>query len=179
MMPLGTIAPDFTLPDTLSNDDLSWEDISGENGTLVIFICNHCPHVHHMIKEFSALAREWKKQGIGVVAISSNDVENYPDDSPEKMTEFGRSIGFGFPYLYDESQEVARAYNAVCTPDPYLFDQNNKCYYRGQIDASRPGNNIPVSGKDLSSAIIDLLEGKDHPEPQVPSIGCNIKWKVT
>jgi peroxiredoxin len=178
MMPLGTVVPEFNLPDAISKNLISTSDVKGENGSLVIFICNHCPYVHHMIKEFSALARVWKSKGIGVVAISSNDIKNYPEDSPDRMEEFARSLEFDFPYLFDESQEVAKAYGAVCTPDPFLFDRDNKCFYRGQLDASRPGNGISVSGLDMSRAIENLLSGEDSPDPQLPSIGCSIKWKA-
>ncbi len=177
MFPLGSKAPSFELPDTVSGKHLSIEEIRGEKGTVVAFICNHCPYVIHMIDHFAELARDWKSKGIGIVAISSNDVLNYPDDSPERMKVFAVDRGFAFPYLYDESQDVAKDYDAACTPDLYLFDSDLNCYYRGQFDPSRPGNGEPVNGLDLSNAINSLLEGEPYPEGQVPSIGCNIKWK--
>ena len=177
MLPLGSPAPGFDLPDTISGKNISFQDIKGEKGTLVAFICNHCPHVLHMIDSFGDLADSWKERGLGVVAISSNDIENYPEDSPDLMGPFARDHGMNFPYLYDESQDVAKSYDAACTPDLYLFDAEAKCFYRGQYDSSRPGSGIEVTGTDLSNAIQDLLDGKDFPPNQVPSIGCNIKWK--
>ncbi len=176
-IPLGFRAPDFTLPDTISGKDLSLQQLASEKGTVIMFICNHCPYVKHVINGIVELANNYIPKGISFIAISSNDVENYPDDSPQKMKEEAARLGFQFPYLYDESQDVARAYSAACTPDFNIFDGDLKCVYRGQMDDSRPGNNIPVSGNDIRQALDDLLEGKKISEDQVPSVGCNIKWK--
>jgi peroxiredoxin len=177
MVPLGMIAPDFVLPDTISGENKSLTDLKSEKATVIMFICNHCPFVKHVQKQLVKLAREYQAKGISFVAISSNDVEKYPDDSPQRMKEVAQELGYPFPYLYDESQEVARAYDAACTPDFYVFDKNLKLVYRGQMDASRPGNNIPVTGKDLREALDNILQGKPVSEDQRPSIGCNIKWK--
>ncbi|MCG9910184.1 MAG: thioredoxin family protein [Flavobacteriales bacterium] len=177
-IPLGFPAPDFSLPDTVSGKTLSFQDIRGEKGTLVMFICNHCPYVIHVKEELARLAKAYQPQGIGFVAISSNDVENYPADAPDKMTLFAQENGFTFPYLYDKSQDTAKAYFAACTPDFSLFDAENRCVYRGQLDSSRPKNDHPVTGKDLREALDALLEGKEINALQIPSIGCNIKWKV-
>jgi peroxiredoxin len=178
MLALGTIAPEFYLKDTNSTDSpFSFSDIKGEKGTLVMFICNHCPFVHHVIEEIVRIANDYRVQGIGVVAISSNDVLNYPQDSPELMTEFAFENNFEFPYLYDENQEVAKAYNAACTPDFFLFDNQSKLVYRGQLDDSRPGNGIPLSGNDLRGAIDGVLYNRTINPNQKPSLGCNIKWK--
>jgi peroxiredoxin len=178
MIPLGTQAPDFTLPDTVSGRKVSLGNLKGSAGTVVMFICNHCPFVKHVNTGMVALANDYQSLGIGFIAISSNDVVNYPDDSPDLMTDNARKEGYPFPYLYDESQEVALAYDAACTPDFYLFDQDLRLVYRGQMDDSRPGNGIPVTGKDLRSAIDALLGGDTINAVQKPSIGCNIKWKV-
>ena len=177
MVPLGTIAPSFKLKDTNSNNEYSFDDIKGSKGTLVIFMCNHCPFVLHVIKEVVMIANDYRVQGLGVVAISSNDVEKFPQDSPELMTEFAFKNKIDFPYLYDESQEVAKAFDAACTPDFYLFDSQNRLFYRGQLDDSRPGNGIPLSGSNLRSAIDALIYNRSLNEIQKPSIGCNIKWK--
>ena len=177
-MELGTQAPEFLLPDTVSGNMVSFSEVKGTKGTLVYFICNHCPYVVHVMETLARLSNEWKKKGLGVVAISSNDVANYPDDSPANMKDFAAQYGFEFPYLYDESQEVAKVYDAACTPDIYLFDQDQRCYYHGRLDGSRPGNDIPVDGADLSLAVISLFDGKPAPQPQIPSAGCNIKWKA-
>lgn len=177
MIPLGTIAPEFYLKDTNSNNTFSFEDLRGPKGTLVIFMCNHCPFVLHVIKEIVMIANDYRVQGLGIVAISSNDIEKYPEDSPEKMTEFAFKNKIDFPYLFDETQEIAKAYDAACTPDFFLFDSQNKLFYRGQLDDSRPGNGIPLSGSDLRSAIDALIYNRTLSEIQKPSIGCNIKWK--
>ena len=177
MLPLGTSAPDFYLPDTVSGNNLGLDDLKGENGTVVMFICNHCPFVIHVNDQLVKTANHYQGQGIGFVGISSNDVENYPQDSPDKMTEQAKNLGYPFPYLYDESQEVAKAYDAACTPDIYLFDDKLELIYRGQLDDSRPGNDVPVTGNDLHHAMDCLLEGKVNERLQKPSIGCNIKWK--
>ncbi len=175
--PIGTVAPNFNLIDTVSGRDLTFNDIKGEKGTAVFFICNHCPFVIHINHELAALAKDYKSKGIGFVAISSNDVENYPQDGPEHMHTNAIEQGFDFPYLYDEDQSVAKAYDAACTPDLYLFDAENKCYYHGQIDDSRPGNDLPVTGADFRRAMDLLLEGETYSGQMMPSIGCNIKWK--
>lgn len=177
-IPLGFLAPDFSLHDTVSGNTLSFEHIRGDKGTLVMFICNHCPYVIHVKEELVRLAKVYQPKGIGFVAISSNDVANYPDDAPDKMTLFAKENGFTFPYLYDESQETAKAYFAACTPDFSLFDTENHCVYRGQLDSSRPKNENPVTGKDLRDALNALLKGLPINALQVPSIGCNIKWKT-
>ena len=178
MLPLGTQAPDFRLMDTITLSEMDLNALKGAHGTVIMFICNHCPFVIHVNKALVALAHDYLNKGIGFVAISSNDVENYPQDSPEKMKEHARHEGYPFPYLYDETQEVARAYDAACTPDLYLFDKDLKLIYRGQLDDSRPGNGIPPSGEDLRHALQCLLEGKVNTRTQKPSIGCNIKWKL-
>ncbi len=177
MLALGTTAPEFYLKDTQSQKDYSFVDLKGSKGTLVFFICNHCPFVHHVIEEIVRIANDYRVQGIGMIAISSNDVINYPQDAPELMTEFAFENKFEFPYLYDETQEVAKAYDAACTPDFYLFDKQDKLVYRGQLDDSRPGNGIPLSGSDLRSAIDGVLYNRIINPDQKPSIGCNIKWK--
>ncbi|MCC5925430.1 MAG: thioredoxin family protein [Bacteroidetes bacterium] len=176
MLDLGTTAPEFSLKDT-NGKKLSINDVKGDKGLLVAFWCNHCPYVKHIRDQFITLAGDWMNKGVGVVAIMSNDVDNYPDDSPEKMAEESRNFSYPFPYLYDETQKVAHAYRAACTPDFFLFDKDLKLVYRGQFDASRPKNVTPVTGQDMARAIDQLLVGEQIPEEQVPSIGCNIKWK--
>lgn len=178
MLALGTKAPDFTLKDrTFGTEAFSFSTIKREKGTLVIFICNHCPFVHHVIEEVVRIANDYRVQGIGIVAISSNDIYKYPQDNPELMSEFAFENNFEFPYLFDETQEVAKAYDAACTPDFFLFDSQDKLVYRGQLDDSRPGNGIPVSGSDLRGAIDGILYNRIINPDQKPSIGCNIKWK--
>lgn len=177
MVALGTIAPNFLLPDTNSHDFKRFNNVKGNHGTVVMFICNHCPFVVHIIDEVIRIVNDYRVQGIGFVAISSNDVENYPDDAPDKMTEFAFKNKFSFPYLYDETQETAKNYDAACTPDFYLFNAQNKLVYRGQLDDSRPNNGIPLSGSDLRNAIDALLYNRSVNPLQKPSIGCNIKWK--
>lgn len=177
MLPLGTIAPNFKLKDTNSNDYYTYDDLKGEMGTLVIFICNHCPFVIYAMPEILMIANDYRVQGIGIIAISSNDAVKYPQDGPELMTEFAFKNKMEFPYLYDETQEVASSFDAACTPDFFLFDAQNKLYYRGQLDDSRPTNGIPLSGSDLRGAIDALLYNRVLNSPQKPSIGCNIKWK--
>jgi peroxiredoxin len=176
MLPLGTPAPDFELPN-VDGQVVSLADAAGPRGTLVMFICNHCPFVKHVADHLAALARDILPRGIGCVAISSNDVSGHPADSPEQMVREAEERGYLFPYLYDETQEVAKLYRAACTPDFYLFDADQKLAYRGQLDASRPGNGIPVTGDDLRQAIDALLAGRPALADQRPSIGCNIKWK--
>ena len=177
MLPLGTKAPSFSLPDTVSGQNLTLNQIHGQEGTVVMFICNHCPFVKHVFSGIVDLANDYLDRGIAFVAISSNDVENYPDDAPDLMTKVAIELSFPFPYLYDESQEVARAYDAACTPDFYIFDNNKFLVYRGQLDDSRPENGIPVTGKDMRSALEAMCDGKNISATQKPSIGCNIKWK--
>lgn len=177
MLPLGTVAPEFYLKDTNSNYHLTFKDIKGEKGTLILFICNHCPFVHHVMDEIIMIANDYRVQGIGMAAISSNDVVKYPQDGPELMTKFAFENNIAFPYLYDETQETAKAYDAACTPDFYLFDSQDRLVYRGQLDDSRPGNTIPLSGSDLRNAIDGVLYNRVIPEQQKPSMGCNIKWK--
>lgn len=176
MLPLGTRAPGFTLPDS-AGKLVSLDDFKDVGALLVVFVCNHCPYVKHIQKEFVSLAKQYQARGVGVVAISSNDVGNYPQDGPEKMAEESRQAGYTFPYLYDESQEVAKAYQAACTPDLFLFDKNHRLVYRGQFDDSRPGNSRPVTGADLRTALDVVLAGGAVSPEQKPSVGCNIKWK--
>lgn len=177
MLALGTIAPNFNLPDTISDKIVSLEKIKGEKGTLIMFICNHCPFVKYVNSKITELAATYQSKGIAFIAISSNDVINYPQDAPELMKQTALQEKYSFPYLFDESQEVARAYEAACTPDFYLFDEELKLVYRGQLDDSRPGNDIPLTGLDLSNAMDSLLNNKPINPVQKPSIGCNIKWK--
>ena len=176
MLPLGTTAPDFTLPDT-NGKTVSLADFKDKPALLVMFICNHCPYVKHIRTGLAQLARDYLPRGVGIVGINSNDVANYPDDSPAKMKEEAKSAGYLFPYLYDESQAVAKTYRAACTPDIYLFDKSRKLVYRGQFDDSRPGNGIPVTGKDLRAALDAVLAGRPVSPNQKASMGCNIKWK--
>lgn len=177
MLPLGTVAPDFSLPDAVTGNTLSLQELKSDKGTVVMFICNHCPYVQHIIPELQRLSTEYQPQGIRFIAISANDVANYPEDSFEKMREYAANWGHPFTYLYDESQEVARAYQAACTPDFYLFDADLRCVYRGRLDASTPRNTEPLTGADLRAALNALLAGEAISETQYPSIGCNIKWK--
>jgi len=177
MLPLGTKAPDFNLPDTVSGKNISLKNFEGKKGLLVMFICEHCPFVKHVKTELANIGKDYISQDLGIVAISSNDVENYPDDSPENLKLMAEKEGFNFPICYDETQEIAKIYQAACTPDYYLFDSEFKLVYRGQLDDSRPSLDIPVTGKDLRDAIESLLTGKPISEEQKPSLGCNIKWK--
>lgn len=177
MLELGTIAPDFSLLDTVSDKLMTYSDIAGTKGTVVIFSCNHCPFVIHVNDELVRLGHDYEPKGVGFVAISSNDVDNYPQDGPDKMKALAEEVGYPFPYLYDETQAVAKAYDAACTPDIYLFDENRKLVYRGQLDGSRPGNDKPNDGADLRAAMDALLSGKAITDRQYPSAGCNIKWK--
>ncbi len=181
MIELGTVAPDFSLPNTNPDypaDTVSLADFASSRGIVIAFICNHCPYVVHLKSEFSKFAKDCQQKGMAVVAINSNDVSNYPADSPDRMTADARKYGYGFPYLFDESQEAARAYGAECTPDFYLFDARRKLVYRGQFDDSRPGNGREVTGTDLSDAVDALLNGAPVASDQKPSIGCSIKWKA-
>lgn len=175
--PVGTQAPEFTLKDTVSGKILSLQELKGAKGTVIMFICNHCPFVVHVNTELVNLANDYAKQGIGFIAISSNDVDNYPQDSPELMQKLAEQLNYPFPYLYDETQDVAKAYDAACTPDFYFFNADLKATYHGQLDDSRPGNGKPLTGRDLRDALDAVLENKTPLEIQKPSIGCNIKWK--
>lgn len=176
-IPLGFKAPAFELPNVVNNEQVTFENIKGEKGTLVMFICNHCPYVIHVMDELVKIAKDYQSKGVGFVAISSNDVENYPADSPDLMKKLAEDEGFTFPYLYDETQEVAKAYDAACTPDFGLFDANDICIYRGRLDGSRPGNDTPLTGEDMRLALDNMIASKPQVELQYPSMGCNIKWK--
>ena len=177
MLELGTDAPDFALPEPATGHIIKRSDFAGKP-LLVAFICNHCPYVILIREAFAALAQEYQQRGVAVVAINANDVANYPDDSPEKMVEAVQAHGYTFPYLYDESQAVAKAYRAACTPDLFLFDQQHKLFYRGQFDDARPGNNVTPTGSDLRHALDRLLDNMYPPADQQASLGCNIKWKA-
>ncbi len=177
MLPLGTKAPNFSLPDAVSGNTLSLQELKGEKGTIIMFICNHCPFVKHVNEELVRVANDYSVQGFSFIAINSNDVENYPEDSPENMYEVAFKLKYPFPYLFDETQEVAKAYQAACTPDFYVFNNQLKLVYRGQLDDSRPGNTIPVNGRDLREALDYILSNHPQRNDQKPSIGCNIKWK--
>jgi peroxiredoxin len=176
MLPLGTVAPPFSLPST-DGELVSLERYARAPAVLVMFICTHCPFVKHIRAGLASFARDYRPRGLGVVAINANDVEQYPADAPDKMAEEAEEAGYTFPYLFDESQEVAKAYRAACTPDFFLFDGDGKLVYRGQFDGSRPGNDVPVTGADLRAAVDSVLEGRPVPEDQKASLGCNIKWK--
>ena len=177
MLALGTKAPEFRLPDAVTGKQITLEDFAAAPALLVAFVCNHCPYVKHVLDGFVGFAREYAPNGLATVAISSNDIETQPQDGPAQMAQLSRSRQFTFPYLYDESQSAARAYEAACTPDFFLFDRERKLAYRGQFDGSRPGNKTPVTGADLRTAVDALLAGKAVPTPQIASIGCGIKWK--
>ena len=177
MLALGTEAPDFSLPDTVSGDVVSLADYSDKKGLLVMFICNHCPYVKHVRQELARLGNDYSNSGLGIVAISSNDIDAYPADSPEAMKTEAETFGYAFPYLYDETQIVAAAYTAMCTPDFFLFGAENKLAYRGRLDESRPDSGIPVTGNELRAAIDAVLAGDLVSDQQLPSMGCSIKWK--
>lgn len=177
-MPLGTQAPTFTLPDTVSGKTVSLEELKSDKATVIMFICNHCPFVKHVDEGMVSLANDYQPKGVSFIAISSNDVDNYPQDAPDLMKEEAADVGYNFPYLYDHSQEVAKAYDAACTPDFYIFDGEMKCVYRGQLDDSRPGNGKPVTGSNMRLALDNILGGQEISIPQIPSMGCNIKWKA-
>ena len=177
MLELGTAAPEFTLPNPATGNDVSLSDFSAKP-VLVVFACNHCPYVLHLIQQFADFAREYQAKGLSVIMINANDVETHPDDSPQKMIQLGQQYSFTFDYLYDQSQQVAAAYRAACTPDFFLFDDQHRLVYRGQFDDSRPGNDRPVSGQDLRQAVDNLLQGQAITQIQHPSMGCNIKWKA-
>jgi peroxiredoxin len=178
MIPLGTIAPDFSLPNVVDNSVGSLSNLKGGKGTLVVFICNHCPYVVHLLDAFVALAKKNKVKGLATIAISSNDVENYPADHPDLLRKLAQEKKIMFPYLYDEAQTVAKAYDAACTPDFYLLNAQHALVYHGRFDASRPGNDTPITGEDLQNAIDAMLKKDRIPENQYPSMGCNIKWKT-
>ena len=178
MLALGTSAPEFRLPDVVSGKTITLDRFLGKRGLLVIFLSRHCPYVQHVKEELGRIGREFTVRGIGIVAISSNDVSNYPDDAPAMLKEMAREAHFNFPVCYDESQETAKSYLAACTPDFFLFDEKFKLAYRGQLDGSRPGNGVPVTGADLRAALEAVLAGKAPAADQKPSLGCNIKWKT-
>ncbi len=177
MLELGTMAPDFSLPDTVSGKRMSLKDFDGKKALAVLFICNHCPYVKHIQQGLVALGKDYERKDIAIVAISANDPAGYPDDAPAKLGAEAKRVGYRFPYLFDETQEVAKAYTAACTPDIFLFDRARKLVYRGQFDESRPESGKPVTGRDLRAAIDAVLAGKAVPGDQKPSIGCNIKWR--
>lgn len=177
MLSLNTKAPDFSLPDAVTSNICSLSDLKGEKGTVIMFLSNHCPFVKHVNEEIVRVANDYRVTGFGFVAIMSNNIEAYPDDHPDLMWKTARKNHYPFPYLYDQTQEVAKAYDAACTPDFYLFNSELKLIYRGQLDNSRPGNGIPVNGRDLREALDSVLNNRNVPEPQKPSVGCSIKWK--
>lgn len=177
MLALGTPAPGFDLPDTVGGGRVSLADLAGSPALVVIFMCNHCPYVVHIQAGLAAFSRDYRGSGASIVGISANDAENYPDDSPERLGEVARRRGYGFPVLYDEAQETAKAYTAVCTPDFFLFGKDRTLAYRGRFDGSRPNSGLPVTGEDLRAALDAVLDGRPAPEPQLPSMGCSIKWK--
>jgi peroxiredoxin len=177
MLALGTQAPAFELPDVVSGKKISLDTFAGSKALLVMFISRHCPYVQHVKDELARLGRDYQRRGLGIVAISANDVANHPDDAPEQLREMAESLGFEFPFCFDDSQSTARAYSAACTPDFFLFDAGRKLAYRGQLDDSRPKSDQPVTGRDLRAAIDAVLSGRPAPADQKPSLGCNIKWK--
>ena len=177
MLALGTPAPNFKLPNITSGNMVSLDDFKGKKALLVMFICRHCPYVQHVEEEIAKIGQDYQNKDIGIISISANDINLYPQDSPENLREMAQELNLDFPYLYDKSQEIAKAYTAACTPDFFLFDKDRKLVYRGQLDDSRPGNNLPVTGKDLRDVIDAILEDKPINPNQKPSIGCNIKWK--
>jgi peroxiredoxin len=178
MLALGTKAPQFNLPDTVSGRQISLDSYKSDRATVVMFLCNHCPYVKHVNSELVRLANDYIPEGVKFIAVSSNDVEQYPEDAPDKMKATAETLGYPFPYLFDETQEVARAYDAACTPDFYIFDGDLELVYRGQLDDSRPGNDVPVTGKDLRAALDAILAGNSPDPLQKPSMGCSIKWKM-
>lgn len=177
MLPLGTKAPEFNLIDTRNDKKISLQEVKSDKATVIMFLCNHCPYVKHIQKKLVEITNKYQKNGIRFIAINSNDTQKYPADSPEKMKQEAETQGYQFPYLYDETQEVAKAYQAACTPDFYIFDKNLSCIYRGRFDDATPGNNNPVTGKDLTNALDAILAGKHVDAAQHASLGCNIKWK--
>lgn len=177
MVPLGTTAPDFSLPDTVSGKMMSLDELKSDQATVVMFICNHCPFAKHVQAQLVELTNDYQPKGVSFIAINSNDVNSYPEDSPDNMKKVAERMGYGFPYLYDETQDVAKAYKAACTPDFYIFDGELELVYRGQLDDSRPGSRIPVTGEDIRAALDNILTGEPVSPQQRPSVGCNIKWK--
>lgn len=177
MLPLGTVAPDFTLPDTVSGKIFTLKELASDRATVIMFLCNHCPYVIHVNPEIVRIVKEYSAKGVHFVGISSNDVENYPQDGPDEMKKHAAAVGYTFPYLYDETQDVARAYDAACTPDFYVFDGEMRLAYRGRLDGARPKNDLPLTGADLRAALDAVLAGEPVSERQYPSGGCNIKWK--
>lgn len=177
MLPLGTVAPEFSLIDTKTDQEMHLKDLQSEKATVIMFICNHCPFVKHVVEEIVSLANDYQSRDVAFIAINSNDIKQYPEDAPDKMKQMAERYLFPFPYLFDESQSVAKAYDAACTPDFYVFDGSMKLVYRGQLDDSRPDNGIPVTGQDLRAALDAVLSGKRVNSKQKPSLGCNIKWK--
>ncbi|KAB2835182.1 MAG: thioredoxin family protein [Candidatus Dadabacteria bacterium] len=177
MLPLGTKAPEFKLHDAVSEKALGLDDLKSDKATVVMFICNHCPYVKHVQKGLVELANDYIPKGVSFIGVNSNDVAKYPEDSPANMKSVALKLGYPFPYLFDETQEVARAYEAACTPDFYVFDADMKLVYRGQMDDSRPGNGKPVTGRNIRDTLDRILSGKPVDSDQIPSIGCNIKWK--
>lgn len=177
MLPLGTTAPSFILPDVTTGKMYSLDAFHGKDALLVMFICRHCPYVKHVEQEIAKIGKDYQDKKLGIIAISSNDPTTYPDDAPDQLKEMAKRLGFRFPFCFDEQQEIAKAYKAACTPDFYLFDAQRRLVYRGQLDDSRPGNNKPVTGRDLRAAIDAVLAGKPVDDKQKPSIGCSIKWK--
>ncbi len=178
MISLGSTLPGFALPECRSGDTVTLDDVRGARGTLVMFICNHCPFVKHILPELARLGRDFAGSKIGIVAINSNDVDSYPADHPERMAELATELDLAYPYLFDATQNVAKAYDAVCTPDFFLLDADDACVYRGQLDDSRPGNGKPVDGADLRQAMQCLINDRPVPPQQKPSVGCNIKWRA-
>ena len=178
MIPLGSEAPAFNLPDTVSGRNKSLDELKSDIATVIMFICNHCPYVKHVQTGLVELANDYLPKGVNFIAINSNDVLNYPDDSPENMKAVAERLGYPFPYLFDETQEIAKAYDAACTPDFFIYDKDLKLVYRGQMDDSRPGNGKPVTGADIRKALDELIAGSEISGDQMPSIGCNIKWKA-
>jgi peroxiredoxin len=178
MLDLGTPAPGFSLTDVVRGDTISLDTFKGKKALLVMFICRHCPYVKHIQHELARIGRDYREKDVGIVAISSNDAESFPEDAPSSLKEMAEELGFEFPYCYDENQEMAKAYAAACTPDFYLFDESRRLVYRGQLDDSRPGNSVAVTGRDLREALDAVLSDQTVSEDQKPSIGCNIKWKA-
>lgn len=177
MLPLGTKAPDFSLMDIMTGKLMNLSQLKSDKATVIMFICNHCPFVKHVEHELVGLTKEYQAKGVAFIALVANDAENYPADAPDKIRANAQRLGYSFPYLYDETQKVAKLYDAACTPDFYIFDKDLLCVYRGQLDDSRPGNSIPVTGKDIRQALDNILSGKAASQEQKPSMGCNIKWK--
>jgi len=177
MQALGSIAPDFTLPDTISGQDVSLSNVASDVATVIMFICNHCPFVQHVNSELVSLSNEYMAKGVSFAAISANDAENYPEDSPDKMKQYAERLGYKFPYLYDDTQEVAKTYGAACTPDFFVYDKDLKLVYRGRMDGSTPGNDVPLTGEELRAALDAIIAGQPVNQKQTPSVGCGIKWR--